>query len=67
MNEKYEYKFVRLGHGLLWPTKKAETYKEEIQKYAKEGWKLVQVFAPSRTILGIANFHELMLEKKKTN
>jgi hypothetical protein len=65
MSEKYEYKFIRLGHGLLWPKSVAETYKEVINQNAKEGWRLIQVFAPSRTILGIANFHEVILERKK--
>ncbi len=65
MSEKYEYKFIRLGHGLLWPKSVAETYKDVINQNAKEGWRLIQVFAPSRTILGIANFHEVILERKK--
>jgi hypothetical protein len=65
MYKKYEYKFIRLGHGLLWPKSVAETYKDVINQNAKDGWRLIQVFAPSRTILGIANFHEVILERKK--
>ena len=64
MQKKYENKFVRLGKGWLWPTSEADTYKEVIHEYAKEGWRLVQVFAPSRGMWGLANFHELILEKK---
>jgi hypothetical protein len=64
MSEKYEYKLVRLGHGLLWPKSEAETYKEIVHQHAKEGWRLVQVFAPSRTIFGLANFHKLIFERK---
>lgn len=65
MAQQYEYKFVRLGKGWFWPTSEADTYREEIEKYAKEGWKLIQVFAPSRGFWGLANFHELILERNK--
>ena len=65
MNQLYEYKFIRLGHGLLWPKQEAENYKAVIEQYSREGWRLVQVFAPSRTMLGIANFHEIILERRK--
>ena len=64
MHQKYEYKFVRLGKGQLWPTRGAEIYKEVIQEYAKGGWCLVQVFAPSRGYWELANFHELILKRK---
>jgi hypothetical protein len=66
MSEKYEYKFIRLGKGWLWATSEADTYQLVIEKYAKEGWRLIQVFAPSRGIWGLANFHEVILERKKT-
>ena len=65
MSEKYEYKFIRLGKGWFWTAREADTYKEVIEKYAKEGWRLIQVFAPSRGIWGLANFHEVILERKK--
>ena len=65
MKHNYEYKFIRLGKGLFWPTRQADTYKEVIEKYAREGWKLIQIFAPSRGMWGLANFHEVILERKK--
>ena len=66
MSEKYEYKFIRLGKGWLWPTSEADTYKEVISEHARGGWKLIQIFAPSRGIWGLSNFHEVILERKKT-
>lgn len=65
MSQKYEYKFVRLGKGWLWTKTEADSYKYEIDKYAKEGWRLVQIFAPSRGMWGLANFYELVLERNK--
>ena len=64
MDQKYEYKFIRLGKGLLWPNSEADTYKEVIHDYSKEGWRLVQIFAPSRGFWGLANFHEVILERE---
>ena len=61
----YEYKFIRLGKGWLWPKSEADTYKEVIEEYARKGWKLVQDFAPSRGLWGLANFHEIILERKR--
>ncbi len=48
MNEKYEYKFIRLCKGSLWAKREAEeNYKETIYQYSQKGWRLVQIFAPS--------------------
>ena len=65
MSQKYKYKFVRLGKGLFWARSEAEEeYKETIHRYAKEGWRLIQIFAPSRGLYGLANFYEVILEKE---
>lgn len=43
----YEYEFVRIDfHGLLKPTPK-EDYQEIIRERGKNGWRLVQIFAPA--------------------
>jgi hypothetical protein len=65
MNQQYEYKFIRLGKGWLWTRSEADNYKGVIEKYASDGWKLVQVFAPSRGMWGLANFYEVILERRK--
>ena len=47
MEPRYEYKFVRLGEGWLGVRKEArERYQEVIHDHARQGWRLVQVFAP---------------------
>ena len=64
MEKKYEYKFVRVGEGWLGAKKEAEAdYKQIIQQHASQGWRLVQVFAPSRGAYGSAKYYEIILEK----
>ena len=47
MAERVEYKFIRLGEGWMYVSKEAQsTYQEVIQEHAREGWRLVQIFAP---------------------
>ena len=65
MSQKYEYKFVRLGKGLIWPRSEAEEkYKETIYKFAQEGWRLVQIFSPSIGIYGWSRYYEIILERE---
>lgn len=52
-NQKYEYEFIKVGKGLLWAKSAAEReYKSIIQQKVQEGWRLVQIFAPSNGIYG---------------
>ena len=65
MNPKYEYKFVRLGEG--WTAARAEArdrYQEQIHQHAREGWRLVQIFAPGVGVYGAAKYYELILERE---
>ena len=65
MAQKYEYKFVRLGEGILGVKKEARmTYQDEIEKYSLEGWRLVQIFAPGTGGYGTAKYYELILERE---
>ncbi len=65
MKAKYEYAFVRLGEGWLGAKQAAtEEYHEQIRKHAKEGWRLVQVFAPSMGVYGAAKYFELIFERE---
>ena len=41
-----------------------ERYKEAIDEQAKEGWRLVQVFAPGTGAYGAAKYYELILERE---
>jgi len=64
MTQKYEYKFVRLGEGILGARREArETYQDVIHQHAREGWRLVQIFAPAIAGYGAAKFYEIVLER----
>lgn len=62
---KYEYKFVRLGEGWLGVKSDAKhEYQEEIEQHARQGWRLVQIFAPGTGAYGAAKYYELILERE---
>ena len=68
MKPKYEYKFVRLGEGWLSARRTAEIeYQEQIRQHARDGWRLVQVFAPGTGAYGAAKYYELILEREVQN
>ncbi len=62
----YEYKFVKVelksGFSRLAPK---EDYHEIIQNLSKEGWRLVQIFAPATSGLGSATYFELIFERPR--
>ena len=65
MKQKYEYQFVRLGEGLFGVRRSArEQYQQVITEYAEQGWRLVQVFAPSIAGYGAAKYYELIFERE---
>ena len=60
MNRKYEYKFVKLN-----PRLKSEDYQPIILEHAREGWRLVQVFAPGAGgLLASPNFCDIIFERE---
>ena len=71
MNETYEYKFVRLEQDKSWfsgvtvPSDSAcQSYQEVVHEHARQGWKLVQVFAPGISVYyGAAAYFELIFER----
>ena len=64
MEQNYEYKFVRLGEGHWWAKKRQiQSYQDVVHQHAQDGWRLVQVFAPSLGAYGAAKFFELIFEK----
>lgn len=68
MKTRYEYKFVRLGEGMLGATSKAEKqYQKEIQAHAADGWRLVQIFAPGTGVSGWAKYYELIFERERND
>ena len=65
MEQKYEYKFVRLGGGLFGARGKAQfQYRNVIEEYARDGWRLVQVFAPCLGAFGASTYIEVILERQ---
>ena len=63
---EFEYKFVRLGDGLTKVRRKArKTYQEIVEEHAAEGWRLVQIFAPSVGRVGAAKYYEIILERPR--
>ena len=60
----YEYKFIRID--LSWGIFKEpkEDYHDVIREQGKDGWRLVQVFAPATSGYGKATFYELIFEKE---
>jgi len=64
VSQRYEYKFVRLGEGIMQARKAAkDDYQDTIHQHAENGWRLVQVFAPGIGAYGAAKFYELIFER----
>ncbi len=62
--QNYEYKFVRIGEGWLAATREARTrYQDTVHEHAREGWRLVQIFAPGIGGYGAAKYFELIFER----
>lgn len=61
----YEYEFVRveLSSGFF-KSKSTEEHREIINSYAKKGWRLKQILAPSVAGYGTATYYELIFERK---
>jgi hypothetical protein len=66
MPARYQYKFVRIGEGWLWVKGSAEAqYREVVHQHAREGWRLVQIFAPGTGFQGSAKYYELIFEREE--
>jgi hypothetical protein len=64
MHPHYEYKFVRLGEGWFGVKKAAQAeYQQEIHRHARDGWRLVQIFAPGTGGYGMARYYEMIFER----
>ncbi len=65
MSRHFEYKFVRLGEGWMGVRSEAkETYQSVVHDHSKQGWRLVQVFAPGTGAYGCAKYYELIFERE---
>ena len=61
----YEYKFVRIQLSFFF-RKAKEDYHWLIEEHAKQGWRLVQIFAPPTSGYGTASYFELIFERSKS-
>jgi hypothetical protein len=69
MGRTYEYKFVRIGEyagSALFGVrdKDRNAYESIVHAYARDGWRLVQIFAPGVAAFGAAKYYELILERE---
>jgi Domain of unknown function (DUF4177) len=69
MGRTYEYKFVRVGEyagsavfGVR--DKDRNAYESIVHEHARDGWRLVQIFAPGVAAFGAAKYYELILERE---
>jgi hypothetical protein len=70
MGTTYEYKFVRLGdyRGSAWfgvSDKARNAYEPVVDEHARDGWRLVQIFAPGVAAFGAAKYYELNFERER--
>lgn len=65
----FEYRFVRLGEGrtsaFFGPQTAARNdYEHVVHEHARDGWRLVQIFAPGVAAFGAAKYYELIFERE---
>ena len=62
----YKYKFVRVDLGGIWTRKPKQEHHRLVEEYAKEGWRLVQIFSPAVSVMGggTPDYFELIFERK---
>jgi hypothetical protein len=70
MARSFEYKFVRLGEyaGSAFfgvHDKARNTYEDVVCEHARDGWRLVQIFAPGVAAFGAAKYYELIFERER--
>ena len=70
MARSFEYKFVRLGEysgsAIFGVHDKARNaYEEVVHDHARDGWRLVQIFAPGVAAFGAAKYYELIFERAR--
>ena len=57
---------MRLGEGRFNVRKAArETYQDVVHQHARDGWRLVQIFAPGVAAFGAARYYELIFERER--
>lgn len=62
MKANYEYKFVRVKRPSDSEESEISEYQNIVNKYAQQGWRLVQVLAPPIGAYGVAPYYDLIFE-----
>jgi hypothetical protein len=70
MAKSFEYRFVRLGEysgsAIFGVHDKARNaYEGVVHEHARDGWRLVQIFAPGVAAFGAARYYELIFERER--
>jgi hypothetical protein len=70
VGQLYEYKFVRLGESrgsaVFGVSDKVRNgYEDVVHEHARDGWRLVQIFAPGVAAFGAAKYYELIFERER--
>ncbi|HEY7606971.1 MAG TPA: DUF4177 domain-containing protein [Actinomycetes bacterium] len=70
MARSFDYKFVRLGESAGSAffgvhDKARNTYEDVVREHARDGWRLVQIFAPGVAAFGAAKYYELVFERER--
>jgi hypothetical protein len=65
-----EYKFIRIGENRLSAVfgvqdKARKGYEQVVNEHARDGWRLVQIFAPGVAAFGAAKYYELIFERER--
>ena len=68
--KSFEYKFVRLGEyrgSALFGVRDSEreSYQQVVHEHARDGWRLVQIFAPGTAAFGAARYYDLIFERER--
>lgn len=65
MNRRFEYHFERVKvKGRFFGGSFSTDYQEIIRRYAQEGWRLVQVYAPATAGHGMSTLADLIFERE---
>lgn len=59
----YEYEFVKVKLSTF-KLEPREDYKIMVNRYAKEGWRLIQVLTPSTVGYGTVGYYEFIFERQ---
>lgn len=62
---RYEYKIERVGKGLLGIKGRAlDNYKDTIDRYARDGWRLAEILVAGTGAYGMTRFIDIIFERE---